>query len=82
MSATEHEHGEVVALRRTPAGPGNSDHGGDAFEVICRICGDDPALDHQQVSAELQQIRGPYTPSAGITAFVKHNEFHDGTDDT
>jgi len=38
-----------------------------------------PALDHQQVSAELQQIRGPYTLSTGITAFARHNEFHDET---
>ena len=57
-----------------PEGPGS-----DTYEIICRICGDDPALDHQQMSAELQQIRGPYTLSDGIAAFARHNESHNGT---
>jgi hypothetical protein len=35
-----------------------------------------PALEHREVSAELQQIRGPYTLSTGIAAFTRHNEFH------
>jgi hypothetical protein len=48
------------------------------FEIICRECGDDPALDHRAISAELQQIRGPYTLRDGIAAFTRHNEVHDG----
>jgi hypothetical protein len=85
MPATEHEQHWIVALRRKPAGPGTSnpeDPGNDSYEIICRMCGDDPALDHQQVSAELQQIRGPYTLSTGITGFARHNEFHDETGET
>ena len=88
MPATKHDHERepdwIIALRRTPPGPGNSqpeDHGADAFEVICRECGDDPALDYQQVSAELQQIRGPYPFSAGSAAFTRHIESRHGTDE-
>ena len=76
MPATKHEHERepnwIIALRRTPPGSGNSqpeDHSTDTFEIICRECGDDPALGYQEVSAELQQIRGPYTFSAGSAAF-------------
>jgi hypothetical protein len=36
-------------------------------------------LDYQQVSAELQQIRGPYTFSAGSAAFDTHVESRHGT---
>ena len=78
----EPEHDSAVILRRKPADPGNNNHrgpGSDTYEIICRICGDDPALDHQQIAAELQQIRGPYALSTGIAAFIRHNEFHDGT---
>jgi hypothetical protein len=88
MPATKHDHEHepnwIIALRRKPAGPGKSqleDHGADAFEVICRECGDDPALDYQQMSAELQQIRGPYTFSAGSAAFTRHVESCHGTDE-
>jgi hypothetical protein len=88
MPATKHEHERepnwIIALRRTPAGPGKSqpeDPGADTFEIICRECGDDPALDYQEVSAELQQIRGPYTFSAGSAVFGKHAESHPGTDE-
>ena len=72
----------IIALRRKPAGPGKSqpeDPGADTFEIICRECGDDPVLDYQQVSAELQQIRGPYTFSAGSAAFTRHVESRHGT---
>jgi anti-anti-sigma factor len=81
MPATGHEYNWTISLRRTPVRPGNSDPGSNTFEIICRICGDDPALNHQEVSAELQRIRGPYTLSSGITAFTTHNEFHCGTGD-
>jgi hypothetical protein len=80
---TDHEHKPDVSitLRPAPAEPGNSNSGSDTYEIICRICGDDPGLDHQEVSPELQQIRGPYMLSAAVAAFVKHDELHDGTDD-
>jgi anti-anti-sigma factor len=79
VPATEHASDWIITLRRTPVGSGNDNPGNDTFEIICRICGDDPALDHQEVSAELQRIRGRYTLSNGITAFTRHNEFHCGT---
>jgi anti-anti-sigma factor len=81
MPAAGDEYNWTVSLRRTPVRPDNSDPGSNTFEIICRICGDDPALNHQEVSAELQQIRGPYTLSSGITAFTTHNKFHCGTGD-
>jgi hypothetical protein len=61
MPATEPEHHWTVSLRRKPADPGNSNHGDvgrDTDEIICRIYGDDLALDHRAVSVELQQLRG------------------------
>jgi hypothetical protein len=78
---TDHEHklDESVTLRPAPAEPGNSNSGSDTYEIICRICGDDPGLDHQEVSPELQQIRGPYMLSVAVAAFVKHDELHNGT---
>jgi len=82
MPATEPEQHWTIALRCQPAGPGTSkpeNPSSRTYEIICRICGDDPALDHQQMSAELQQIRGPYTLSDGIAAFARHNESHNGT---
>jgi hypothetical protein len=80
--AAEPEQHWTIALRRQPADPGTSNPENPSsrtYEIICRICGDDPALDHQQMSAELQQIRGPYTLSDGIAAFARHNELHNGT---
>ena len=87
MPATKHEHERepnwIIALRRMPPGDGQSDDpGAETFEIICRECGDDPTLDYQQVSAELQQIRGPYTFSAGSAAFGQHAESHPGTEET
>lgn len=83
MPAAEHEHDWTVALRRKPVSPGSSNNRrSGAFEVICRMCGDDPGLDHQEIPAELRQIRGPYTLSVGIAAYIRHEEFHDGTGDT
>ena len=82
MPAAEPEQHWTIALRCQPAGPGTSkpeNPSSRTYEIICRICGDDPALDHQQMSAELQQIRGPYTLSDGIAAFARHNESHNGT---
>jgi hypothetical protein len=44
----------------------------DVFEVICCDCGDDPHLDYTEVSARLQQLRGPYTLREGLTAYQEH----------
>lgn len=80
---TDHEHKPdwSVTLRRQPGSLSTGHAEGDTsmFEIICRECGDDPALDHREISAELQQIRGPYTLSDGIDAFTRHNEVHNGT---
>lgn len=46
------------------------------FEIICYDCGDNPDLDYREVSAVLQRIRGPYTMTAGVAAYVKHVEQH------
>jgi hypothetical protein len=50
----------MIELRRRSAGlsVNHQDGGAAMFEIICRLCGDDPALDYRQVSAELRQIRG------------------------
>ena len=77
MPAAEQEDNRAISLWRASASPGNSSVGSDTIEVICGVCGDDPALDYQEVSSEIQQIRGPYTLSDGIAAFVAHNEFHE-----
>ena len=84
MADHENELDWTINLRRQPAGPstGNPEDDTATYEVICRQCGDDPALDYQEVPAELRQIRGPYPLKAGIAAFLKHNEFDDRTDET
>lgn len=83
MTGHENEPDWTINLRRQPAGPGTGNPEDDTatYEVICRQCGDDPALDYQEVPAELRQIRGSYPLKAGIAAFLKHNEFHDRTDE-
>jgi hypothetical protein len=72
----------VIGLRRRPAGlsVNHQDGGADMFEIICRMCGDDPALDYRQVSAELRQIRGCYPLRIGLVLFFQHEEFHDRAD--
>ena len=83
MSAHEDEPDWMMALRRRPASSGDRhpDGGTSTFEIICRTCGDDPALDHRQAPAELRRIRGSYTLTAGIAAFLTHQEFHDGAEE-
>jgi hypothetical protein len=44
----------------------------DAFEIICCDCGDHPDLDYDEVSSELQRIRGPYPIALGVTAYYQH----------
>jgi hypothetical protein len=71
--------GWTVVLRRQPARlVGGQPEGGygDAFEIICCDCGDDPDLDYREVSPELQRIRGHYPGAAGIAAYVKHVRLH------
>ena len=83
---TDHEHKPdwSVMLRRQPASLsiGHPEDNTSTFEVICRECGDDPALDYREVSCELRQIRGPYPLMAGTAAFLKHDEHHDRTEET
>ena len=43
-----------------------------AFELICCECGDNPYLDYSRVSPRLQQLRGPYTITAGLAAYEQH----------
>ena len=71
MTDHENEPDLIISFRRQPAGPsiGNPEDDTGMYEVICRLCGDDPALDYQEVPAELRQIRGPYPSKAGIAAF-------------
>ena len=61
----------MIGLRRRPAGlsVNRQDGGAGMFEIICRMCGDDPALDYRQVSAELRQIRGCYPLRIGLVLF-------------
>ena len=67
--------GWTVVLRRQPVHlvEGRPEGGyTDSYELICCDCGDDPELDYRDVPADLQQIRGPYTVSAGIAAYGRH----------
>ena len=66
----------TAVLRRMPArlveGQPEGGHA-NAFEIICSDCGDDPDLEYQDVSPELQRLRGPYrTIAAGAAAYEKH----------
>ena len=83
MTGHEDEPDWIIALRRRPASSSDRypDGGTSTFEIICRTCGDDPALDHRQAPAELRRIRGSYTLTAGIAAFLTHQEFHDGAEE-
>ncbi len=43
------------------------------YEVICPVCGDDPNLNYDQVSPELQKLRGPHSALAnGVAALDEH----------
>jgi hypothetical protein len=73
--AGEPGHGGTAVLRRQSVlivdGRAERRYAG-AFELICCECGDNPYLDYSQVSARLQQIRGPYTIAAGLAAYEQH----------
>jgi hypothetical protein len=84
MTDHEHELDWSVMLRPQPASlsSGQQEDNTGVFEVICRECGDDPGLDYREVSSWLRQIRGPYPLVAGVAAFLKHDEYHDRTEET
>jgi hypothetical protein len=68
-------HGRTATLRRQSARivQGRVERGyTDAFELICRECGDHPYLDYSEIPPRLQRIRGPYTMWAGLAAYEKH----------
>ncbi len=70
----------TLVLRRQPGRVvGGRPEGGytDAYELICCDCGDDPELDYQQVSPEIQRIRGPYPIAAGVEAYEQHAGQHE-----
>ena len=68
-----------VVLRRQPpciidGRPGGGY--GDASEIICRDCGDDPGLDYRAVSPRLRLVAGPYPLAVGVAAYEQHIEGH------
>jgi hypothetical protein len=79
---TRPQLGWIAALRRQPARPGagQPERGYadtyDAYEVICRECGDDPSLDYCEISPRLQRLRGPYWLAPGMAALEMHLERH------
>jgi hypothetical protein len=74
--------GCISVLRRQPACVvADQPEGGyaeayEAYEVICRECGDDPGLDYREVPPRLQRLRGPYWLAPGIEAYELHLGFH------
>ena len=45
----------------------------DAFEIVCCDCGDHLYWDYSEISASLQQIRGPDTArAAALAAYDRH----------
>ena len=69
-------HGFGAILRRCQSAPiahrrAEGSHAAE-FELICFDCGDNPGLDYSQVSARLQQIRGPRTMETAWTAYERH----------
>jgi hypothetical protein len=75
----EHEPEWTIGLLRRCVSPGSSQSGDTrAFEIICRLCGDDPDVVYRDAPAHFRQIRGPYDSStAGVAAFLQHNKLHD-----
>jgi hypothetical protein len=78
VTVSELPDGEwTLCLRKRPASAfgGRPDDGRpEMYELVCRECGDDPRRSYSEVSAELQQVRGPYPLEAAIEAFVTHCE--------
>ena len=79
MTRDQREDGWTVVLRRQPARivEGRPEGGyTDAFEIICRDCGDHPGHDYSEVAPELQRIRGPYPIADGVVAYEQHLGLH------
>jgi hypothetical protein len=72
LQAGQPGHGCTAVLRSQPVLMVDGRVEGGAFELICCECGDNPHLDYSQVSARLQQIRGPYTIAEGLAAYEEH----------
>jgi hypothetical protein len=75
MTVDQPEDGWTVVLRRQPDRivEGRLEGGyTDAFQIICRDCGDHPDQDYSEVAPELQRIRGPYPIAGGVAAYEKH----------
>ena len=53
-------------------------HGGytQAFEIICRGCGDHVDVDYRDAPLRLQKLRGPYQLAAGLEAYEAHYAWH------
>ena len=66
--------GCMAVLQRQPEGGYTDTY--DAYEVVCRDCGDDPSLDYQEVPPMLQRLRGPYWLEPGAAALEMHVEWH------
>ncbi|HET9973773.1 MAG TPA: hypothetical protein VFQ68_36460 [Streptosporangiaceae bacterium] len=56
---------------------GTVEYGTVEYELICCDCGDNPRLGYREVSAGLQEVRGPYQLKAGIEAFLEHDQSHE-----
>ena len=74
------EQDRTVVLRRQPARTVNGETTGDdypAYEVICRLCGDDPSCGYLDVPPRLQRLRGPYWLHPGVRQYEAHLEWHE-----
>ena len=72
-------NGWTAVLRRQPVRivEGRPEGGyTNAFEIICRGCGDHPYQDYTEVSAEFQRIRGPYPVADGVAEYDRHLRLH------
>ena len=70
----------TLSLRKRARGVSGhrpDDDRAEEYELVCRDCGDDPRGAYREVSAELQQVRGPYSVEAGIEVFLEHCERHE-----
>ena len=77
-----HGFGAILRrCRRAPIAHGRAEGSHVAeFELICFDCGDNPSRDYSQVSAWLQQIRGPRTMETAWTAYERHLGLAQSTD--
>jgi hypothetical protein len=72
----------TVVLRRQPARIINRAAAGEdypAYEIICRLCGDDPSRDYHDLPPRLQRLRGPYWLLPGVRQYEAHLQWHEAT---